>query len=108
MIVQAMIGFFLGNLLFTVVLRWLGSVYFIAKDRTRAGSRAKGWKVASVTLLGSGPWTVVVVTFFYYHVHSTVWGVWLLTGTLSAIVFFSVFTWIIGRRIARRRRNDGA
>jgi hypothetical protein len=103
-----MIGFFLGNLLFSAVGRWIATLYTIAKDRTKAGARSKNWKIASVTLLSSGPWMLVVVPFFAYHVHSKTWAMWLFAGVFTSILFFSVVTIHFARKASRLRRDNAA
>jgi hypothetical protein len=98
-------GFVVGNLLFAAVGRWIAGVYTIVKDPTKAGARAKHWKVASVTLFSSGPWMLVAVGFFAYHVQSKPWAMPLFIGLATAILFFSAITIHFWRKALQRQKN---
>jgi hypothetical protein len=98
------IGFLIGNLLFSKVGMWIATIYEIAKD---PGKDSKGARLASATFLSSGPWFLLVTGVFAAFVHSKSWATPILVGGAMAIVFFSIFAVYLARK-ARARREDAA
>src|SRR6185436_6468096 len=92
------VGFFAGMMLFTSVVRWVGTVYEIINDPTRAGSRGKGLRVALATVLGSGPWLLVVAIGGAYFIRAESWAPPLIVGAIIAVVFLSGLSIWVARR----------
>jgi hypothetical protein len=84
-----LVGFFIGNLLFSKVIIWIATVYEIAKDRSGA---PKAPRLAAATLLGAGLWFLLVAAMFAFYVRDESWAPPIFIGAGSAIVFFSLFT----------------
>ena len=106
-IVVGMIGFSLGALLVAKIGRWLVTVYNIAREQPSEGDRSKGARLASGTVLSSGPWLIVAGGFFAYHVHSEAWAVWFLGGVVAAVVVFG-FLGLHQARKASRTKDENA
>jgi hypothetical protein len=99
-----MLGFFIGNLIFSAIIHWVGLVAEVLK------SSAQGWRMAvAVSLFSSGPWTLLVAVVFAYFVHSEPWAPWLFAGVIVALAFFGSFAIVIlknqKRREAERAKN---
>lgn len=97
----AMIGFVVGNLLFSGVLRWGAAVYEISKD----ASGGKPWRIVLASLPSSGPWFAVVVAFVAYYVHAQPWAVWLGVGGLAGIIVFTALALYWMRKLARAKET---
>jgi hypothetical protein len=90
-----MVGFLVGNLLFSNVAMWTGSMYEVAKAPDEG---SKSVKLASAALLASGPWFLAATALFAIYVRSESWAPPIFAGAVIAIVFFSVFTWYLARK----------
>jgi hypothetical protein len=97
-----MIGFLIGNLLFSRVGVWIGTIYEIAKDQ-REGS--KGVRLASAIFLSDGPWFLIVTVIFAAYVHSESWATPIFFGAVIAIVFFSLWAAYFLKKVARKRED---
>jgi hypothetical protein len=84
-----LIGFFVGNLLFSKVIVWAATICEIVKD---GSATPKAARLAAATLLGAGPWFLIVATMFAYFVRAEWWATPLFIGAASALVFFSLLT----------------
>jgi hypothetical protein len=99
-----MIGFLVGNLLFSKVGMWIATIYAIAKDGAES---SKGARLASATFLSAGPWFLVATAMFAVYVHSKSWAPPIFAGAVIAITFFSLFAVYLVRK-ARREREHAA
>jgi hypothetical protein len=100
-----MIGFLIGNLLFSNVVAWIGTIYEIAKVPAEG---SKGVRLASAAFLTSGPWFLAATAIFAVYVRSESWAPPIFVGAAIAIVFFSAFAWYIARKAARLKRQNAA
>ena len=103
-ILLGMVGFLIGNLLFSGIGHWVAAVYEIWKDDVEA----KPGRIVSVTLLSSGPWFVVVVAFVAYYIHSQPWALWIAIGAVTAIILFTGLGVYFARRSAQRGKANAA
>jgi hypothetical protein len=99
-----MIGFLIGNLLFSKVGMWIATIYEIAKNHSE-GSKAA--RLASAIFLSAGPWFLIATAMFAVYVHSESWAPPIFVGALIAITFFSVFSAYLIRK-ARQKREHAA
>jgi xanthine/uracil permease len=99
-----MIGFLIGNLLFSKVGMWIATIYEITKD---GGDGSKGARLAAAIFLGAGPWFLIATAMFAVYVHSESWAPPIFVGTVIAIIFFSLFAVYLARK-ARRKREHAA
>lgn len=90
-----MIGFLIGNLLFSNVGVWIGTIYEVAKAPDEG---SKGVKLASAAFLASGPWFLAATALFAIYVRSESWAAPIFVGAMIAIAFFSVLTWYLARK----------
>jgi len=102
------LGFIAGQLLFTGVLRWGATIYELAKDPTRAGSRGKGARIALASLLGSGPWLLVVAFGGAYFVHAEPYATPLFIGAALAIAFLGSITLHFAWKTRAQRAKNAA
>jgi len=81
------IGFFIGNLVFSRAVLWIGLVLEILE------SSPQGWRMAvAASLFTDGPWILLLFVLFSYFVRSEPWAPWLIGGAVAALAFFSIFT----------------
>lgn len=93
-------GFFVGNLAFASVARWIYVVWEIWRaPRAPAEHAGVGWRLVAGTLFSSGPWILIALAFVAYHVHSEAWAIWLFAGIAGAIACFGLLTVYIRRRV---------
>jgi hypothetical protein len=98
-VIALVAGFFVGNLTFASVSRWLYGLWEILRapeGPTERGAVASRLVVA--TALSSGPWLLVIIAFIAYHVSSEPWANWLFIGFAAAIAFFGLLTFYFRRK----------
>jgi hypothetical protein len=88
-IVALVVGFFVGNLAFASVARWLYGLWEILRAQEAPPQHAAvASRLIVGTALSSGPWVLVILAVIAYHVSSEPWASWLFTGFAAAIAFF--------------------
>jgi hypothetical protein len=96
-VVALIVGFFVGNLAFATVSRWLYGLLEILRAREAPPQRAAvASRLVVGTALSSGPWILVVLAIIAYHVSSEPWANWLFIGFAAAIAFLgflAVYLW---------------
>jgi uncharacterized BrkB/YihY/UPF0761 family membrane protein len=97
-----MIGFLIGNLLFSKLGMWMATIYEIAKDQ---GEASRGVRLASATFLSAGPWFLIATVIFAVYVRSESWATPIFVGAVIAITFFSLFAVYLTKKAARRRED---
>jgi hypothetical protein len=102
MIGLGMIGFLLGNLLFSRVGVWIATIYAIAKDQSEGSKSAR---LASVILLSDGPWFLIATAIFAVYLRSESWATPIFFGAVIAIAVFSLVTAYYWRKAGRRREG---
>ena len=103
-----MAGFLLGNLLFSKIMRWLATIYSIAKTTPQSEGASKTGRIISASILNSGPWFAVAYAVFAYYVHSKAWAIPIFVGTLLAVAFFTAFGFYMVRKFKRRKQANAA
>ena len=93
-----MVGFLIGNLLFSNVGVWIATLYEVAKSPDEG---ARGVRLASAALLASGPWFLAASAVFAVYVRAEPWAPPLFAGAAGAIVFFGALTWYLARKRKR-------
>lgn len=100
------LGFIAGMLLFTGVMRWIATLYEIAKDPSTAGKEGKGLRIALATAFGSGPWLLVAAIGGIYFTYTEPYGTALFIGAILAIIFFGGITLYYASKIKAYRVKD--
>jgi len=100
----ALVGFFVGTLLFARVGRWVVSIYEVVRDKAGASNSPKSARLAAAALLNAGPWMLLVALLLAYHVAPEPWAVWLFGGVCAAVVFFS----LVSIYFARKAKSSSA
>ena len=103
-----MVGFLLGQLLFSKVGRWLATIYSISKSEDQSNGATKARRIALASALNSGPWFVVAYAVFAYYAHAKVWALPIFVGTIVAIVLFAAFGLHMWRKFKRRKEANAA
>ena len=101
----AVLGFFLGTLLFSRVGMWIAGI-FEAIGVQGANGNARSARVLIAGLLHSGPWLLAAVLYWAYHVLSgpdiAAWG-WFCGGVAGAVpvwIVVTVYLHLRGKRTA--------
>jgi hypothetical protein len=102
------IGFSIGNLLFAKVGRWLMSAHEIITEPQNIEAPSKAARLASATLLSSGPWFAGVVAVLAYYVHAESWSLPIFVGAVVAIAFFGVLAIYLARKAVRSGAKNAA
>jgi MFS family permease len=97
-----LIGFVIGNFLFSSVGVWIGTIYEIAKDPNK---ESKAVRLVSATFLSSGLWFLIVTVALAAFVRSQSWSTPIFIGAVAAIIFFSLFTAYYVRKSKAQRGN---
>lgn len=105
-IVGLVAGFFVGNLAFASVARWLYALWEILRaPRAPTERAAVVSRLVVGTALSSGPWVLITLGVIAYHVRSEPWANWLFTGFAAAIAFFGLLALYVWRK--RKARLPG-
>ena len=102
------VGFFVGNLLFSKVGRWLATIYSIARANPQPDGVSKAGQIASASVLNSGPWFAVAYIVFAYYIRSEAWALPIFVGTMVALVLFAALGLYMVRKFKRRKQANAA
>jgi uncharacterized membrane protein len=97
-----MVGFLLGTFLFSNVGLWIHRLAEFWKEGDAV--LAMAGRMASVSLLHSGPWFAVILGVFVYYTHEKVWAQPILVGIATSVAVFSVYLIYLSWRGQRAQR----
>ena len=84
-LVSVMFGFFVGGYLFSRVSLWLAMCAQVVWIERRS------WQLAlAMSLFHSGPWLLLVVAVFAYHVRAHSWATPFFVALVMTVVLMSV------------------
>jgi hypothetical protein len=99
------LGFFAGQVAFLGVMRWIATLYTIAKSPVVAGDGGKALNIAMASIFGSGPWLLVAAVGGIVFVRDEPYATTLFVGAALGIAFMSSVALWGWRRIRANERS---
>ena len=104
-------GYLAGNLVFVAVLRWIITIVMARNQVVAAEGREAPRRVVmlalSQSLFQSGPWLLVALAFFAYHVYSEPWALWFFGGFFAGIAILGIAS-AHARKVAAEEEKKNA